>query len=126
MFVDAADYPMLVQRLTRRAGQGHFSGLVRGDVVRYELPRVRRLNVLFQALDGRVSATTRSTRTASLFGPSPSRWRSVRSWSIEPLSDPGTPRRHDLKAPDLGGLLVWAASTPSAPALTWVPFGGHR
>jgi hypothetical protein len=57
---EPADYPMLVERLTAERVRQHFSGLVRGEVVRYELPRVQGLNfVLFQALDGGVSATLR-------------------------------------------------------------------
>ena len=57
---EPADYPMLVERLTAERVREHFAGLVRGEVVRYELPRVQGLNfVLFQALDGGVSATLR-------------------------------------------------------------------
>lgn len=86
---DAADYPMLVQRLTAERVKGHFSGLVRGDVVRYELPRVHGLNfVLFQALDGGVSATLRIDPHGKSFQSLALAMEVGEGWSIEPLSDP--------------------------------------
>lgn len=86
---DAADYPLLVQRLTAERVKGHFSGLVRGDVVRYELPRVHGLNfVLFQALDGGVSATLRIDPHGKSFQSLALAMEVGEGWSIEPLSDP--------------------------------------
>ena len=86
---DAADYPMLVQRLTAERIKGHFAGLVRGDVVRYELPRVHGLNfVLFQALDGGVSATLRIDPHGKSFQSLALAMEVGEGWSIEPLSDP--------------------------------------
>ncbi len=86
---DAADYPMLVQRLTAERVKGHFAGLVRGDVVRYELPRVHGLNfVLFQALDGGVSATLRIDPHGKSFQSLALAMEVGEGWSIEPLSDP--------------------------------------
>ena len=86
---DAADYPLLVQRLTAERVKGHFAGLVRGDVVRYELPRVHGLNfVLFQALDGGVSATLRIDPHGKSFQSLALAMEVGEGWSIEPLSDP--------------------------------------
>lgn len=58
---DPAHYPLLVEQLTAERVRAHFGGLVRGDVVRFELPRVHGLNfVLHEALGGGVSMTLRA------------------------------------------------------------------
>jgi hypothetical protein len=57
---DPADYPVLAERLTADVVREHFTGLVEGDVVRYELPNAHGLNfVLDRALGGGVSMTLR-------------------------------------------------------------------
>jgi len=53
---DAADYPLLVRWVTAARVKAHFAGVVKGDVVRYELPRLGALNfVLEHALSGGVT-----------------------------------------------------------------------
>lgn len=50
---DPIDYPLLLEHLTALRVKAHFSDLCRGDVRRYELPRLHALNfVLTQILDG--------------------------------------------------------------------------
>jgi hypothetical protein len=58
---DDADYDLLRERLTADVVRERFGQLVRGDVVRYEIPRSRGLNfVLTRALGGGVSMTLRA------------------------------------------------------------------
>jgi hypothetical protein len=53
---DAADYPLLVRHVTAERVRAHFAGVVRGQVTRYELPRLCALNfVLEGALGGGVT-----------------------------------------------------------------------
>jgi hypothetical protein len=53
---EAADYPRLARWVTAARVKAHFSGIVRGDVMRYELPRLGALNfVLERALGGGVT-----------------------------------------------------------------------
>ena len=53
---DAADYPLLVRRVTTERVKAHFSGIALGEVTRYELPRLGALNfVLEHALGGGVT-----------------------------------------------------------------------
>jgi len=53
---DAADYPLLVRHVTAERVRAHFAGIVRGQVTRYELPRLAALNfVLEGALGGGVT-----------------------------------------------------------------------
>jgi hypothetical protein len=53
---DAVDYPLLVQWVTAARVKAHFGEIVRGDVARYELPRLGALNfVLEHALRGGVT-----------------------------------------------------------------------
>ena len=50
------DYPRLVQALTPQRVRRHLSGIVQGEVVRYELPHLYALNfVLHQSLGGGVT-----------------------------------------------------------------------
>ena len=54
---DAADYPLLVRWVTAARVKAHFAGLVKGDVVRYELPKLGALNfVLEHALSKSLSS----------------------------------------------------------------------
>jgi hypothetical protein len=58
---DPADYELLRDRLTAEAVRERFGPLVRGEVVRYEIPRSQGLNfVLTGALGGGVSMTLRA------------------------------------------------------------------
>ena len=53
---DAKDYPVLLQQVTAERVKAHFSGVVAGEVVRYELPNLAALNfVMDQALGGGVT-----------------------------------------------------------------------
>ena len=53
---DRKDYPKLSQALTAEAVRKHFGWVVKGDVVRYELPQLGALNfVMGQALGGGVT-----------------------------------------------------------------------
>ena len=53
---DPADYPRLVRHVTAERVKAHFSGIVRGQVVRHELPGLGALNfVLEGALAGGVT-----------------------------------------------------------------------
>ena len=46
-------YPLLVRELTRERVKQHFTGVITGDVQRYELPNLNALNFLLHgALDG--------------------------------------------------------------------------
>lgn len=52
----AEDYPILVQQITVDALREHFGALVKGSIVRYELPKVEALNfVLENSLGGGVT-----------------------------------------------------------------------
>lgn len=56
----ASDYPLLEKYVTKEKVQSHFSELVRGRVVRYELPLIGALNfVLYDALAGGVTRSLR-------------------------------------------------------------------
>lgn len=51
-----ADFPLLREKVTAAAVKAHFSGIVKGEVVRYELPLIGALNfVLYDALGGGVT-----------------------------------------------------------------------
>ena len=53
---DERDYPRLVREVTAARVKAHFAGIVRGDVVRHELPLIGALNfVLSDALGGGVT-----------------------------------------------------------------------
>jgi len=45
---DSADYPLLVQWVTAPRVKAHFGDVVRGDVVRYELPLLGALNFVLE------------------------------------------------------------------------------
>jgi hypothetical protein len=58
---DPADYPRMVAALTVDAVRQKFGDLVRGEVMRYEIPTAHGLNfVLTRALGGGVSLTLRA------------------------------------------------------------------
>lgn len=51
-----ADFPLLREKVTAAAVKAHFSGIVKGEVVRHELPLIGALNfVLHDALGGGVT-----------------------------------------------------------------------
>jgi hypothetical protein len=53
---DAKDYPRLLAQVTPDRVKAHFAGVVEGEVVRYELPRIFALNfVMDKALGGGVT-----------------------------------------------------------------------
>jgi hypothetical protein len=53
---DPGHYPLLLAQLTPERVKAHFAGVVEGEVVRYELPRIFALNfVMDQALGGGVT-----------------------------------------------------------------------
>jgi hypothetical protein len=55
---ESADYPLLVRYVTAERVRAHFAGIVRGDVTRYELPRLGALNFVMEgALGGGVTRT---------------------------------------------------------------------
>ena len=49
---DPADYEMLKEKVTPERVKEHFIGMVKGDVVRYELPNIYALNFVMQAALG--------------------------------------------------------------------------
>ena len=49
---DAKDYELLKDRVTAEKVKEHFRGIVKGDVVRYELPNIYALNFVMQAALG--------------------------------------------------------------------------
>ena len=53
---EAADYPLLVRYVTAERVRAYFADIVRGDVTRYELPRLGALNFVMRgALGGGVT-----------------------------------------------------------------------
>ena len=55
---DAKDYERLRREVTAERVKAHFADIVRGDVVRYELPKIAALNfVMYEALGGGVTRT---------------------------------------------------------------------
>ena len=53
---ESADYPLLVWCVTAERVREHFAGIVRGEVTRYELPRLGALNFVMEgALGGGVT-----------------------------------------------------------------------
>ncbi len=51
-----ADFPLLREKVTAAAVEAHFSGIIKGEVVRHELPLIGALNfVLHDALGGGVT-----------------------------------------------------------------------
>ena len=49
---DPADYEMLKEKVTPESVKEHFKGMVKGEVVRYELPNICALNFVMQAALG--------------------------------------------------------------------------
>lgn len=49
---DPKDYEMVCEKVTAEKVKAHFKGIVKGDVVRYELPNIYALNFVMQAALG--------------------------------------------------------------------------
>ena len=49
---EAADYPLLVRYVTAERVRAHFADIVRGEVTRYELPRLGALNFVMRGAHG--------------------------------------------------------------------------
>tara|TARA_B100000949_G_C13921094_1_gene300874 strand:- start:176 stop:493 length:318 start_codon:yes stop_codon:yes gene_type:complete len=62
------DYPLVRDRVTAEVVKEYFKAMVKGEVLRYELPQLGALNfVLHGALDGGSSVTTRMDMLAKSF-----------------------------------------------------------
>lgn len=62
-------YPLLLEQMTAEAVKEFFSGLVKGEVIRYELPNISALNfVCKEALDGGGSSSLRIDNLGKCFG----------------------------------------------------------
>ena len=63
------DYELLRTKLTADVVKAHFANVCKGDVVRYELPKLRALNfILGDALDGGGSASLRTDAQGKTYG----------------------------------------------------------
>ena len=70
MAKDAAAYQLLRQHLTPEVVKAHFKGIVKGDVVRYELDHLQSLEfVLRGALGGGATRTLMMDQTGKAYGP---------------------------------------------------------
>ncbi|MBL8228465.1 MAG: hypothetical protein JNL98_08310 [Bryobacterales bacterium] len=66
---DPADYPVLVREVTPERVKAHFGDLVKGEVVRYELPNLGALNfLLHEALGGGGTLSLRADAQGKTFG----------------------------------------------------------
>jgi hypothetical protein len=55
---DMADYPKIAEYVTAERVKAHFADIVKGEVIRYELPQLGALNfVMKEALGGGVTRT---------------------------------------------------------------------
>jgi hypothetical protein len=66
---DDATYALIVEQVTAEKVRAHFGSMVRGEVLRYEVPNVRALNfVLRGALGGGGPKSLRSDNLGKTFG----------------------------------------------------------
>jgi len=66
---DPRHFPILVREVTAERVKRHFGGLVRGEVVRYELPNLGALNLLLHsALGGGGTVSLRIDAQGKTFG----------------------------------------------------------
>jgi hypothetical protein len=64
-----ADYELITRELTTDKVKAHFADMCKGEVVRYELPKLRALNfILRDALDGGASASLRTDAQGKTYG----------------------------------------------------------
>jgi non-ribosomal peptide synthetase component E (peptide arylation enzyme) len=76
-----SDYSLLLEQVTSERVKAHFSGIVEGEVVRYELPNISALNfVMTQTLGGGV------TRSLALDAHGKSLSSALLDLEIEPVS----------------------------------------
>jgi hypothetical protein len=69
--LDPRHYPILEREVTAERVRGHFGELVRGEVVRYELPNLGALNfLLHEALGGGGTVSLRTDAQGKTFGAS--------------------------------------------------------
>ncbi|WP_156289703.1 AtuA-related protein [Oceanobacillus salinisoli] len=62
-------YKVLLEQVTPEKVREHFTGLVEGEVVRYELPNIHAMNfVCYDALDGGGSSSLRVDNLGKCFG----------------------------------------------------------
>ncbi|MBM3462721.1 MAG: hypothetical protein FJX76_11525 [Armatimonadetes bacterium] len=67
---DEPTYELLRAHVTAQRVRAHFADRVRGEVTRWELPRLRALKFVLQgALDGGASRSLRSDNLGKCFGP---------------------------------------------------------
>lgn len=79
---DAKHYPLLLAQVTVARVKAHFAGVVEGEVVRYELPKISALNfVMSRALGGGV------TRSLALDAHGKSLSSALLDLEIESVSD---------------------------------------
>ena len=79
---DPKHYPLLLEQVTAARVKSHFSGVVQGEVVRYELPKLSALNfVMDQALGGGV------TRSLALDAHGKSLSSALLDLDIQPAAD---------------------------------------
>jgi hypothetical protein len=63
------DYALLCEHLTAERVKQHFAAVCNGDVLRFELPKLRALNfILRDALDGGASASLRTDAQGKTYG----------------------------------------------------------
>lgn len=63
------DYAVLVEHLTPERVKAHFADVCKGEVERYELPKLRALNFMLRdALDGGASASLRTDAQGKTYG----------------------------------------------------------
>lgn len=66
---DAEHYEWFKKQVTEEGVKAHFKGLVKGEVIRYEMPNINALNfILKEALDGGGSASMRVDNLGKCFG----------------------------------------------------------
>lgn len=64
-----ADYELIARELTAERVKSHFAEVCHGEVVRYELPKLRALNfILRDSLDGGASASLRTDAQGKTYG----------------------------------------------------------
>jgi len=66
---DARSYKILKEHLTAQRVKEHFTGIVKGDVVRYEMDNLESLEfVMYRALGGGATRTLGMDQTGKAFG----------------------------------------------------------
>ena len=98
---DGKDYEMLKEKVTAERVKEHFKGIVKGEVVRYELPNIHALNfVMYAALGGGVAVRHLPAGPGAALTPAPrggfDRWskpeRTLMRPPLRPAARYGTKR----------------------------------